>query len=231
MNKLPVRKKAAHVATTASVMVLLSIPPVAAFADDRESAAADHWSGSHHPDRQVKRVHGVAVTGVNSVVGKPFFSWGEPFGASFNFPTMGALNRNGPNPLPLTASSPKSTILVTWIDRVFLALFNKPPDYVINPAWLNVPLRDVPVNVDFAFMQTAPLRGVRDAEPLELAQAEPANDITLGQWLKANGVATIECSGDTASIKLRMSNLIPNRMYSVWATMGAPTPPGSPAPA
>lgn len=230
MNKPPVSKQATHVATTASVLVLLSIPPVGAFADDREAAAADQRTASHHPERQVKRINGVAVTGVNSVAGKPFFSWGEPFGASFNFPTMGALNSNGPSPLPLTENSPKSTVLVTWIDRVFLALFNKPPDYVINPAWLNVPLRDVPVNVDFAFMQTMPLRGVREAEPLELAQAEPAGDITLGQWLRASGAATIECSGDTATIKLRMNNLVPNRIYSVWATMGAPTPPGSPAP-
>lgn len=228
--KKPLVRKATQVATTASVLALLSISPLGAHADGAAAGTSDHWNGNHHPDKQVKRIRGVAVTGVNSVMGKPFFSWGEPFGASFNFPTMGALNRNGPAPLPLTASSPKSTILVTWIDRVFLALFNKPPDYVINPAWLNVPLRDVPVNVDFAFMQTAPLRGVREAEPLELAQAEPANDITLGQWLKANGVATIECSDDTATIRLRMSNLIPNRMYSVWATMGAPTPPGSPAP-
>lgn len=234
MKNSPV-KNATRVATTASMLVLLSIPLPSAVADDREAAAYDpgaydHWNGNRHSGRKAKRIRGVAVTGVNSVLGKPFFSWGEPFGASFNFPTMGALNRSGPSPLPLNANTPKSTILVTWIDRVFLALFNKPPDYVINPAWLNVPLRDVPVNVDFALMQTAPLRGVREAEPLELAQAEPANDITLGQWLKGGGVATIDCSGGAAEVRLRMSNLIPNRMYSVWATMGAPTPPGSPAP-
>jgi hypothetical protein len=218
-----------HAITAASLLVLLAAPLPSALADDRDPSATDHWR-AQSPDRKVKRIRGVAVTGVNSILGKPFFSWGEPFGASFNFPTMGALNRSGPQPLPLNENTPQSSILVSWIDRTFLALFNKPPDYVLNPAWLNVPLRDVPVNVDFAFMQTAPLRGVREAEPLELAQAEPANDITLGQWLQASGAATIECAGEGANIKLRMSRLIPNRMYTVWATMGAPTPPGSPAP-
>lgn len=223
------RARSIHTVAAASLLALLSMQSAESIAGDPGEAAYEH-RGTHHNTR-VRRIRGVAVTGVNSVLGQPVFSWGEPFGASFNFPTLAAFNKDGPNPIPLDADTPMSAIVATYIDRDFLDLFNKPPDYVLNPQWLNVPLRDVPVNVDFAMGMTSPLRGAREAEPLELSQAEPANDITLGRWLKGNGTATISCSGGEGEIKLRMRSLIPNRMYSVWATMGLPPQPGQTTPA
>jgi hypothetical protein len=196
-----------------------SLQPISSIAGDSDGEDA----GSRH-------IQGIAVTGVNSIVGKPFFSWGAPFGASFNVPTMGAYNKDGPDPTPLDANTPKSALLASWIDPLFLSLFNKPPGYVVNPAWLNVPLRKVPINVDFALAKRVPLPGVRDVGPIDLAQVEPTNDITLGQWLGASGVATIRCAGEGATIELRMRRLIPNRMYSVWGTMGLPAQPGAQAP-
>jgi len=183
-----------------------------------------------HSDRRVKHFRAVVVTGVNSALGEPVFSWGEPFGAAFNFPTMGAFNKEGPNPLPLDASTPASAVLASYIDPVFLALFGKPPDYVLNPQWLNVPIRQTPINVDFSLAKKQPLPGVRDAQPLDLAQAEPANAITLGEWMRGRGNASISCAGDGAEVQLRMRGLIPNRMYSVWATMGVPPQPGQQTP-
>lgn len=218
-----------HAVAAAALLALLSMPAADAVAGDPGEAAYEH-AGKHH-DARVRRIRGIAVTGVNSVLGEPIFSWGEPFGASFNFPTLAAFNANGPEPIALDADTPESAIVATYIDRDFLDLFNKPPDYVLNPQWLNVPLRDVPVNVDFAMGMTAPLHGAGEAEPLELSQAEPANDITLGQWLKGGGTATIRCSRDAGEVQLRMRRLIPNRMYSVWATMGLPPQPGQSTPA
>lgn len=214
-------------------LALLSMQPMSVVAGDRDESAYkdDHHlrGGDHH--RRIKRIRGVPVTGVNSVLGKPFFSWGEPFGAAFNYPAMGVFNKDGADPLPLDANTPQSAILSTYIDPVFLALLGKPADYVVNPEWINVPLRDVPINIDFAFVQKQTLPGVREAGALELAQAQPANDITLGQWMEASGVVTINCSGAGADVKLRMRSLIPNRMYSVWALMGLPPQPGSTIPA
>src|SRR5205814_2116207 len=105
------------------------------------------------------------------------------------------------------------------------------PD-VVKPEWVNVPLRKVPVNIDFSptLAKKVPLRGLLEAEPMELSQADPANDITLAQWMKASGVVKINCSGDTADISFSLRSLIPNRVYSLWATMELPKqlpPPGT----
>jgi hypothetical protein len=189
------------------------------------SAGADEQAGGE------QTFHGIPVTGVNSVLGQPLFSWGEPFGASFNFPTMGVFNEGSAFPLPLDSSTPSSAILASYVDPMFLALFGKPADYMVAPGLMNVRLRDVAVNIDFALAQKAPLPGIRDAHPLQLSQAEPSNDITVGQWLAASGVAKVTCTADGgADVRLHMKNLVPNRMYSVWATMGLPPQPGSTVP-
>lgn len=169
---------------------------------------------------QIKRIRGIAVTGVNSIRGKPIFDWGEPFGI-FGFPTLFAYNESGNQPLSIDDSTPNSAVLATGVSPEYL-LSRGETSEVVKPEWINVPLRQIPVNVGFNYDQKLPLPGLLDASPLELTQAEPAEPITLGQWLSANGSLTIDCSGEHATVKLRVRNLIPNRIYSLWATLQLP---------
>jgi hypothetical protein len=187
------------------------------------AVAHDHDENS----RRVKRIQGIVVTGTNSAFGKPLFSWGGPYG-TFNFPTTFVYNKNGTEPLPLDENTPPSAILATGVSPEYLFIRGETPD-VVKPEWINVPLRKVPVNIDFdpSLQQKTVLRGLLEAQPAERAQSEPAGDITVGQWKNASGVLTINCAtGRGAELKMRMQNLIPNRLYSIWATMGLPKPGG-----
>lgn len=195
-------------------------------AADDGSHVDNQADGDHQLDRTIRRVRGIAVTGTNHVLGKPIFHWiDEEFG-TFNFPTLFAYNEHGPEPLPLDEFTPDSTVLASGVSPLYLL----PRGREIKPEWVNVPLRQVPVLTDFRNIDTQPLRGLMEAEPMEVSQSEPADPITLGQWMKAGGDVKIECSGQRADVKLRMSNLIPNRIYSVWALMRLPLefpPPGT----
>lgn len=198
---------------TAILGLSLALHSMGAVAHDRDENS-----------RRVKRIQGVIVTGTNSVLGKPLFSWGGPFGA-FNFPTTFVYNQHGTQPLPLDETTPPSAILATGVSPEYLFIRGETPD-VVKPEWINVPLRKVPVNIDFdpSLTKKTVLRGLLEADPVERAQSEPASDITLGQWMKASGVLTINCAGRGAELKMRMQSLIPNRLYSIWATMGLPDP-------
>lgn len=203
-----------------SLFVLLSVLAINIAASDLQEGQ-DAYSGRlGQVDMRVKHIEGAVVTGENSVLGRPVFDWGEPFGP-FNFPTTFAYNEMGESPFQLDETTPDSAVLATGVSPIFLGIRGVTPDDV-EPAWVNVPLRKVPVNTDFAFVERQALRGVLDAEPLELAQAEPAGDITLGEWMEARGDAKISCLGNESAVNLRLRNLIPNRMYSVWATMKLP---------
>ena len=186
--------------------------------------SANLFNGGHNP--RIKRIHGVTVTGTNSVRGKPFFDWGPPFG-TFNFPDLFVYNEHGTEPLLIDENTPDSAIVATGVSPEYLMIRGETAD-VIKPGTVNLPLRNIPINIDFAYIKRTPLRGFDTADPLELSQSEPSNPITLGQWMKASGVATIDCSGDGATVRLRMRNLIPNRMYSAWATMSLPPVIGQP---
>lgn len=167
-----------------------------------------------------RMIDGIAVTGVNDVLGEPAFSWGEPYGA-FGFPTMGIFNENGPEPLKLSKDTPQAALLATYVDPALLFVSNAQPEDV-KPEWVNVPLRDVPVNVDFGYGTIIPVPGLLDSDPQSPAQPEPAYPIILSDWMSATGVARIKCSDDGADVRLRLKNLLPNRLYSVWATLGLP---------
>lgn len=175
-----------------------------------------HW---HEWNRRTKVIRGVIATGFNDTLGKTAFDLGEPFGV-FGFTSFGIYNPNGSQPIPLDENSVDSDLLATSVHPNFLFLAGKTRDDV-DPEWENQLLRDVLVNTGFSLEKRKPLRGVLDGEPLELAQAEPANNITLGQWLRGSGFAVIRCRGsDRATINIKVRNLIPNRMYGIWATIG-----------
>jgi hypothetical protein len=164
-----------------------------------------------------RTIRGHAVTGHNDVMGRPLFDWGPPFG-TFGFATIGGYNAKGLEPLRLDENTPPSTLMATRVDPNLLASTGVDPSE-LNPAWLNVPLRDVPVQ--YSFGQTKRFPGIFSAGSSDKTQAAPVNPITVSQWMRAEGTARISCeSNNRAWIRLRMKNLIPNRMYGVWATLG-----------
>lgn len=204
-----------------SVLSFLTAFSAMSFAggDDSSRYSEKKWRGKHK-DERVKRIRGITVTGVNSVKGRALFDWGEPFG-TFNFPAIFAHNENGDTPFPVDEDTPDSAILATGVAPEYLFVRGETFDDV-DPAKVNLPLRNVPINIDFDYLEKVPLPGLEEAQPLELSQAVPNNDITLGQWMEARSVIKIDCTGDKAKVKLGVRNLIPNRIYSVWATVNLP---------
>jgi hypothetical protein len=181
------------------------------------AGTASGSSDEDHTNTTTLVVKGFAVTGHNDVLGKPAFDWGPPFG-TFGFVTIGAYNPDGPMPIRLSEDMPKSTLMATMIDPNVLAATGVSLDEV-DLSWLNVPLREVPVH--YSFGKTKPFLGLFDTDPSEKGQAMPMDPITIERWMKASGVAKIVCESDhRASLKLQMKDLIPNRMYGVWSTLG-----------
>lgn len=207
--------KKSTLVTAVSALVLLSMQSMTVVA--------------HSPDEngypREKVIRSIVATGLNDVLGERPFDLGPPFGA-FGFAMLGIYNPSGPEPVPLSPKASDSDLLTTVAHPNFLSLAGKTRADV-QPGWENVPLRDVPINIDFASIAThgngikKPLRGVLAAEPLEVAQAEPANPITVGQWMKGRGILKIACeSKDRATLKMTVKSLLPNRIYGIGATMG-----------
>lgn len=205
-----------------SALLLLALQPSGASADDLEDAVR---SSSDRGAYKSKVVRSIVATGLNDSVGRVPFDLGPPFG-TFNFAMVGVYNPGAAKPLPVTPDTPDSALLTTIAHPNFLTLAGK-TEADIPPGAENVPLRDVPINVDFASIATAgpgrrvPLKGVLSAGPIDVAQAEPANPITLGQWKKGRGILKIVCqSTQRASLKMVVRSLLPHRMYGIGATMG-----------
>jgi hypothetical protein len=101
----------------------------------------------------------------------------------------------------------------------------------VDPSVLNVPINDVPVNVSPAGDQRVALNEERGASALEATRAEPNRTVTLADWARADGTATIRCGASGNQLTLRLDDLLPNKLYTVWAIVGtrdglAPLPMG-----
>lgn len=160
-------------------------------------------------------IQGYPVTGVNRLLSEPVFDLGPFDGAGFS--DVGAHNPNGGEALPLTENTPLNTVLASIVDPGFIQAFHVDPS-TIDPGTLNIPLRDVGVYVDPSGAR-APVRGHMSSHQMAPSRASAGGPITLGQWLKARGTATIKCKGHTANMKLEMSGLIPRGLYDVWGVM------------
>lgn len=167
---------------------------------------------------QTLAIHGVAVTGINRILGKAIFDFGAPHG-TVGFYTVGAFNPNGPNPLLLTEDSSPDTVLATAVDTGFLDVFGvKLED--LDHSRLNVPLRDIEVTSDFTGHKS-PLKDHRVAGQMESSRSVSFDGpITLGQWLKAGGSGTITCPPKhNPKVSLELHGLIPHGLYTAWGGM------------
>jgi hypothetical protein len=171
--------------------------------------------GATAAQAQPRTIQGYPVTGVNRLLSAPVFDLGPFDGAGFS--DLGAHNPGGGEALPLTENTPLDTVLASFVDPGFLELFHVDPS-TIDPRTLNTPLRDVGVYVDPTGAR-APIRGHMSSPQMAPSRASAGGPITLGQWLKVRGTASIKCSGHTAVMKLEMSNLIPRGIYDVWGVM------------
>jgi len=79
------------------------------------------------------------------------------------------------------------------------------------------------------------LFATKDAIPYEPFDPVPggpyamgrALDVTLREWLDAEGTGSYWCEGGTATVKASFENLVPNGLYSVWYVI-RPDPPTDP---
>ena len=177
-----------------------------------------------------KEFEASVTTGVNRLYGQPLLEFDfmpSPFKETFGFETMGVFNPNGANPLPITASTPDSAILASFVDPQGVglpqAIFQK-----ADPALTNLPLRDVQAWV------LPPNLKKRAALPPHLGgpvtgatQAEPNGPLTKGDWFKASGALKVDCAPEGNSVSINMKSLVPNRLYTVWAVWLDPSGPGS----
>ncbi len=191
-----------------SCLIVAAAAALPAFAEDQEKS----------DPAKILTVHGVAVTGINRILGKAIFDFGPPHG-TVGFYTIGGYNPNGPDPLVLTEDSSPNTVLATAVDTGFLDVFGvKLQD--LDHSRLNVPLRDIPVISDF-MGHMAPLRDHRAAGQMEPSRSVSFDGpITLGQWLKAGGSGTITCPPKhNPKVTLELHGLIPHGLYTAWGGM------------
>ena len=166
----------------------------------------------------VATIDGVAVTGANRLLGEPVWDLGAPFGpGGFNF--VYGYNEGGDEPFDLTPETPRNTLVATGADPNLLAMFGMGLGD-IDPDMINVPFRDVAIIVDPAGGR-AQVPSVLDVPGFAPSKSLPNDDITLDEWLEAQGRLFIRCRADgTANIRVRMRNLIVNGVYTLWGVFG-----------
>jgi hypothetical protein len=175
---------------------------------------------------RVAAIDGRVVTGFNSYLGQPVVNYAPPVG-TLSFEMLAEFNVFGGAPIPLRVDTPKSTLLATFVSPAVLQALNLTPADV-NPASLNLPLRQVAPNLTADGLTRGSVPGLAIAEQVQVSQAEPSYPITLAEWERAGGSAKIVCSEDRASIELTLGSLIPNRLYTAWAVFGGAAVTGIP---
>ena len=176
-----------------------------------------------------KEFEAEVTTGVNRLYGQPLSEFDfmpSPFKEKFGFEMIGVFNPDGPNPLPLTPSTPDSAVLASLVDPQGVGL----PQAIFqnaDPTLVNVPLRDIQTWV------LPPNLQKRAALPPHLAgpvtgptQAEPSGPITKGDWFKASGTLKIDCAPEGNSVSINMKALVPHRVYTIWSIWMDPSGPG-----
>ncbi|NEO46548.1 MAG: hypothetical protein F6K53_39730 [Moorea sp. SIO4A1] len=162
------------------------------------------------------------VTGWNRLFGKPRYRW-DFLSAPLNLAgatTMGIYNPNGQEPLPLTASTRKDAVLASIVDPFLETIFPVFDLETTDPEAVNVPLRQIDTWVSGDLSVRTPLPFQLDAPVVSRSQSNPEspNPITVADWFKASGQMQINCdSRGNNRVRVRLNNLIPNRVYTVWA--------------
>ena len=164
---------------------------------------------------------GEAVTGFNRLKGEIRYRYDfapPPFDLT-GAQMVDIYNPDSDTPIPLTRTAPDDAILASTVDPYLEKIF---PGFDINstdPGAINVPLREIDtwVTGDLATRATLPFRADADVVSRHQADPETPSPITLGDWLKASGKMKLVCGPDRNRVTIKVKNLIPNRVYTVWA--------------
>ena len=166
-------------------------------------------------------IPGKVVTGFNRYLGQPYVDFGDPLGPA-SFEALGAFDPEAEVPLLLAPDTPGDTLLATYLDPAFLAIIGLDPA-AIDPALLNVPLRQVSTNVFLDDATHVPLPGSDQVAISQLSQQGPSEPIDLATWSRARAVVSIRCDDQGGSLfRLVAKNLLPERLYSVWGNYSTP---------
>jgi len=180
-------------------------------------------------DVTVAFIEGTAVTGSNDVCGERLWSYPAPFDdAPLGFSMLAEHNPGARQPIPFTRDNClTSTAIASFFDPILAAIGLPEPD----DGLLNIPISDMFRISDFNGLRTQlPRMGEVPPNPFPQTLGAIADDLTLQDWLSADGDMQIRCNrGRSTEISASYRNLIPNGMYSVWG-IWITTPPGEQAP-
>ncbi|MFK5947313.1 MAG: hypothetical protein QM500_00910 [Methylococcales bacterium] len=199
------------------ISLVLATTSIPSFADD-------DYSNSDYPQSQ--HIEGTNITGPNDFCGHVIYTFPQPF-PNIRLAFMGQLNTDpdATDAIPLSDENCEpDTILATTTDPVFLA-FNQGED--TEQILKNLPIRDIPVYVNRNGLRAhlALKSEGNNLYPVRFA-SNTKDDITLGQWLSAEGKMKIKCeSNASAEVEFSFSSLIPNSLYTVWGWYKT-VPPG-----
>jgi hypothetical protein len=166
-------------------------------------------------------------TGLNRSLGQPLLEYDfmpAPFKEQFGFEMLGVYNPNGPLPLPLTADTPDTAILASFVDVDGVG----PPQAIfqnVTPELVNVPLRDIGTYADPKLARGGAIPFQSDGPIIGATQADPSAPITKGDWFKASGTLRVNCTPEGSSVSVNVKSLVPNRLYTVWALWLDPSGP------
>jgi hypothetical protein len=184
-------------------------------------------ASANHDNSRYFYAFGHAATGINDFCGQPIFSLDVPAGFNplFHASVVGEHDPIGPLPIPLSPTNcDEDIVLATYTDANFLNAVGLPD---IDDRIKNIPLKQVPViNNPTGSRGQLPALGNVPGNAFPPTKSDPNETITLGDWLEAFGQMKLVCREDgTAKIKLKLRNLIPNGVYSVWGLWNT-VPPG-----
>ncbi len=166
-------------------------------------------------------------TGLNRSLGQPLLEFDfmpAPFKEKWGFDMLGVYNPDGPLPLPLTADTPDSAVLVSLVDADGIG----PPQAIfqnVAPELVNVPLRDIGTYANPKLARGGAIPSQSDGPVMGATQADPSGPITKGDWFKASGTLIVNCASAGNSVSVNVRSLVPNRLYTVWALWLDPSGP------
>lgn len=163
---------------------------------------------------EMKTYEGQVVTGANRYLGQPVQDYGPPLN-TFGFYNMGVYNPHGNEPIMIDENTPEDALLVSAVDPIFLNAAGLPLS-LIKEKLNNIPLAEIGINVGLDGDTRVTLPSVMDVDPTQPSQALPLEQVTLKDWLSANGTARFYCTDKINAVYIKVKSLLPNRLYTVW---------------
>lgn len=166
-----------------------------------------------HAEVTERTILGSSTVGWNKHYGGPIADMPPEIG-TFGFQTVAQYNPGG-EAIPIDEPTRASTLLATFLDPEWIQGFGF-PEFFLDIAKSNIPMRDIPIRIDSTGVNKMPLKSISEVGQMDVGHAEPNYPITLGDWLRARGEMSFTCfNGEQANVDARFSGLLPNRVYTL----------------